>query len=64
MLVEPILKNLPVHPCSFLVVIMDRDAVYFGTLEQSWFFGFSNCYKFQFVVYGCIYTTHDRGAFF
>jgi hypothetical protein len=33
MLVEPILKNLPTCPCFFLVVIMDRKAVYLGTLE-------------------------------
>jgi hypothetical protein len=32
MLVEPIFKTLPVHPCSFLVVKMDRNAVCFSIL--------------------------------
>jgi hypothetical protein len=34
MLVEPIFKNLLIHLCSFLVVMMDRNAVYFSTHER------------------------------
>jgi hypothetical protein len=32
-IVEPILKNLLIHPPSFLVLIMDRNAFYFTALE-------------------------------
>jgi hypothetical protein len=28
MLVKPLLKSLPIHPCSFLTVIINRNAVF------------------------------------
>lgn len=60
MVLEQIFKSLPIHLCSFLVLVMRRNAVYFITLEESSFFGFSNYCKFQFVISRCISTAHDR----
>jgi hypothetical protein len=37
MLVEPIFKYLPILLGSFLVMIMERKIVCFGTLDQLWF---------------------------
>jgi hypothetical protein len=33
MLMEPIFKNLTIHPCSFPVVVMNSNVVCSGTLE-------------------------------
>jgi hypothetical protein len=39
-------------PCSFLIVIIDRNAICFNNLKWSWFFRFSSHYNFQLVISG------------
>jgi hypothetical protein len=62
MLMEPILKNLIVHPCSFLVVIMDRNAVCYGTVEHNGLLA-SHYNEFQSVISSCISTACDWKTF-
>jgi hypothetical protein len=64
MLVETVFKNLSMCLCLFLIVIMGRNAVCFCSLEESWFLGFSNCYKIHFEISVCISTAHYLGTHF
>jgi hypothetical protein len=63
-LLEQIFKDIPIYSCSFLVVIINRNAVSFHGLDGLWFFAISNHYKFQSVICKCISTVHGHKALF
>jgi hypothetical protein len=51
---EPILKKVFIHSCSFLAAIMKRKAIFFTIMI---------CYKFHFVVLRCNWILYYHRTF-
>jgi hypothetical protein len=55
-LLDSVFKNIHIHPCFFLDIITDMNAVYFINLEP--FLLFSKHYKFHFFSFLAAFPKH------